>query len=700
MAKHYETNLSSFIEEERKFLDSIKAIDNWDVPDWGTINWLPHRGTMHTLAFTQWVPGKKRTDPLPPDFSEFCKALIVYIQRTKKTGFMAINKYLTACKRLYSVMKERSETSPTQLTRWHFERCVELLIESNYKNLYDAAISLQLIASIIDLKGLTQTRIEFKHTIKISSSRHDYIPLSDLGSDDVRKNDEKLPSYESLKAYAICTNNPTSDQEEIILRTIDLLIVMGQRINEVTLLPYDCWVEQPILSKKGAQVKDGHGNVIIKTGIRYYAEKKFESRVHWLADQDIPFARRAVQRLKILTEPIRKVAKFQEENPNRVWDIDPDQILNDTFVAQYMDDLNFQYLNIRIRKKGIPLIKFDKINLGRKGHEGYGYNRMYYYRAGDVEDWIKKKFLKNDVHIQLKERVSNGFRTVLKTSDLLCIRFSGAFNTREVTLFNKLCPGRINVAEINQALGANTRVKSIFEKRGLTEADKSRIELTSHQPRHWRNTLYELAGMSNVQQALAMGRQRLDQNATYQHTSILERTQSHKEFLSFNSPAEKVQFLHNGIRERKIQGEITELYHKLKIEKGKELAESFLATHANAIHLTPFGGCTHDFSQAPCPKHLQCWNGCSHLHRTNTPGESERIVEQIELSKLALEAMKKESDGEYGADVWTKDLENKIENMQKALDTKPSDKPIKVFPNGKPVTLDISQRKGSSVSEK
>jgi hypothetical protein len=170
--------------------------------------------------------------------------------------------------------------------------------------------------------------------------------------------------------------------------------------------------------------------------------------------------------------------------------------------------------------------------------------------------------------------------------------------------------------------------------------------------------------------------------------------------LSFNTPSEKIQFLHRGIREKQIQGEITDLYHKLKNEKGKELAESFLATHATAIHLTPFGGCTHDFSQAPCPKHLQCWNGCSHLHRTNTPGESERLKEQIELSKIALEEMKKESEGEYGADVWINDLETKIKSMQKALELNANEKPLKVFPDGKPFTLDISQRKGSSVSEK
>lgn len=220
--------------------------------------------------------------------------------------------------------------------------------------------------------------------------------------------------------------------------------------------------------------------------------------------------------------------------------------------------------------------------------------------------------------------------------------------------------------------------------------------MTSHAPRHWRNTLYELAGMSNVQQALAMGRQNIDQNPTYQHTTLKERTSFHKEFLAFNSPAENVKFIHEGIRKKQILGDLTDTYHFLKETKDLNSAESFLKTHALAIHLTPFGGCTHDFSQSPCTKHLQCWNGCSHLHRTNTPGEKERIEEQLELSKLALSKMEEDAD-EYGQTVWKEDLLRKIANLEKGLQIIVTDSPTAVFPDGKPFTLSIHERKTSSV---
>lgn len=246
-------------------------------------------------------------------------------------------------------------------------------------------------------------------------------------------------------------------------------------------------------------------------------------------------------------------------------------------------------------------------------------------------------------------------------------------------------------------MGAVPGVESIFDRRKLTEADGSRIILTSHQPRHWRNTLYELAGMSNVQQALALGRQRLDQNPVYQHTTLAEKTAVHQDFMAFSHPAEKINFLHSGIKNKKIHGEMTDTYHGLLEEKGKDKADAFLSTHALAIHITPFGGCTHDFSQAPCTKHLQCWNGCSHLLRTHLPGETERIEEQLQLTQRLAEKMRADADGAYGSERWIQDIENKIAHLQKALEMPPGDSPTPVFPDGEPVTIPEHLKKGSSV---
>ena len=324
-----------------------------------------------------------------------------------------------------------------------------------------------------------------------------------------------------------------------------------------------------------------------------------------------------------------------------------------------------------------------------------GSSQIFYskkYKAGDIEKVLLESKLA-DKNVLIKSE-----KTILKTSQLLAIRFDGAFRFKRNSNTFKVYPGKINLKEINNALGVIDSYESIFERRNLTEADGSKIRLTSHQPRHWRNTLYELAGMSNVQQALALGRQNLTQNKAYQHTTYKERTKLHQEFISFNSVNEKVHFLHEGIRNKSILGEITNTYHKLKKETGLNQAEDFLKTHGLAIHLTPFGGCTHDFSQSPCLKHLQCWNGCSHLHRTNTPGETERIKEQLKSSEEALAKMKKDLGDNAKNSKWIFDLKKKVENLKKASVLKLGEaKQLQLFPDGIEITTPNYKKRNSSV---
>ncbi|WP_260627502.1 hypothetical protein [Pseudomonas protegens] len=173
--------------------------------------------------------------------------------------------------------------------------------------------------------------------------------------------------------------------------------------------------------------------------------------------------------------------------------------------------------------------------------------------------------------------------------------------------------------------------------------------------------------MSDVQQALALGRRRLDQNVYYQHSTIEENTATHQDFLAFSSYYERIDFLHTGIREKRIQGALTSSYHSLLLERGIVTAEAFLTVHATALHVTPFGACIHDFSQAPCPKHLQCWNGCSHLHLMGTPSERANLESQAEHLTTAIAIMRDVGAGEAGSDLWLADQEDKLNNLKNVL---------------------------------
>lgn len=310
--------LGDFVTREQALFHSLPISTPWASSLWGVGGWLPQRGKQNTLTFETHRQALEKTGypspakgPLPLVFQDFNKALIVYLQRTRSLKFSMVAAYNIAIRRIYNPLFERGVSDPTQLTRDDFDRVVVFLRQSGYKNLYDAVSHLQVVAETIDSLQLTEIAIHFEHDAKPEKRRHDYISLHDPDRTvKQRKSDEKLPSREAMEAYALCSNNPLSDSEEILLRVIDLLIATGQRGNEVAVIPLDCWVERPIKGTTGEVVVDANGKRLIECGIRYFAEKHFQSRIHWFAESDVPLARRAVKRLKLLTQEQREIAKM------------------------------------------------------------------------------------------------------------------------------------------------------------------------------------------------------------------------------------------------------------------------------------------------------------------------------------------------------------------------------------------------------
>lgn len=691
-------SLEGFITQEQAIFQSLPISTSWASSAWDVGSWLPQRDNQHALTFETHRQALEKTGypappkgPLPFTFQDFNKALIVYLQRTRNLKFSMVAAYNIAIRRLYNPLFERGVSDPTMLTRGDFDRVVGFLRDSGYKNLYDAISHLQVIAEMIDNLQLTEIAIHFEHAAKPEKRRHDYISLHDPDrAVKQRKSDDRLPSREAMEAYAVCSNNPLSDGEEILLRVIDLLIATGQRGNEVAVIPYDCWVERPIKGATGKVVTDAHGKPLVECGIRYFAEKQFQSRVHWFAESDVPLARRAVERLKMLTHEQREIAKWQEDHPGRLWDYSPQKAMTQDEVLSWigLSENRDTYRNLRqyLSRNGIAPCRAPgrKTNLSR-------------YLAGDIERFLVPKLRD---HAALIENAGGSLRVVLKTSETLAIAFDGQFRLggREANVFRAI-PRRVTLRDINHALGSDDKYASVFSRRSLTESDGAPIKLTSHQPRHWRNTIYQLTGMSDVQQALALGRKRLDQNTYYQHTSIEENTAAHQDFLAFNSHHERIDFLHAGIRDRRIQGALTDSYHALLVTKGTTTAEAFLTVHATALHVTPFGGCIHDFSQAPCPKHLQCWNDCSHLHLLGTPSEKKNLQQQAERLSQAILIMRDAGDGEAGSDTWLADQEHKLNNLQSALSRDTGVGLHQVFPSGHPVTIPETSKRHSSVSD-
>lgn len=691
--------MKSFIKSQKQYANEQIPSINWMDNRWDVSSWLPTRDIHKYIDFSsiksKLNPDVKIDQPVSAEYTNFMKSICVYLYRKRRTGYMSIRNYINELRRMYSlVMSPRNETDPLLLTKWHFERLLQTRKEENYKNLYDSAANIKLIADTLDNLCLFKMKIDFEHGLKLNNQYNSLRKRSP--KDDKKRNEDKIPSFEFFQAYAYCTNNPINDNEEILLRTIDLLIALGQRGNEITVIPYDCLVEKYNYSDSGEIIKDGHGNPIMTYGIKYFGEKNFDSKIHYLSDIDWPFAKRAIDRLKILTQEAREIAEFQENNPDRLWNIDPNSIITDDELFEILNFSSVKNLQYFLDRNGVKSVFEDQNPNRLHTASGRRVTKRLHYSAESIEQLL---FKNKPNHFDF--RVMNGSKpeTVLKTSEILSIRFDGAFQFKKRGAhLKKTFPHRTKLKELNGAIGASIESESIFERRNLTEKDGSKLMATSHCFRHWRNTIYQLTGMTDVQQALALGRNDISQNKYYQHETLKEKTENHRNFLRFSNSQEKTNYLQDGIKNGTIKGSITDLYKKIRKEQSSTDADEFLCTHASSLHITPFGGCTHDFSQNPCLKHLQCWNGCSHLHRIGTESETTRLKDLL----ANLEKLKSKQDEELLAgSVWESDLNSKIINLKKALNEKVpnnQEKPVQVFP-GSRYMLNLGKDRTSSVKD-
>ena len=674
--------IEKFIKNQKEWLEQSNYGIDWSSDKWITTQWLPHRGLDRGISFKVIRSSQENTpaagSSIPSEILDFFKALIVYMQRKRDSGFIATKNYVMELRRLYSlIMFSRNEDSPMNLTFWHFNELLETRKRDNYKNIYDAAVNIKLIADTIDSLNLLESSVDFEHLCKPEKSYYRIDRLSKI-DDDNHRDDTKMPSMQAFEAYAYCSNNPISENEEVLLRTIDLLIAMGQRGNEVTCIPLDCWTESETYDDSGEIVKDSQGNPIKSYGIRYFAEKQFKPRIHYLSDYDVPFAKRAIERLKTLTEETRSVAKWQESNPGKIWNFES-EIINDDLLISILRFKTVKNLHLFLKRNEIPVI-IEDTNPYRDPPSN-GQRRII------KRNWYNVRHLDEKLNYLVPDHndfgvIMNGKKeTILKTSEILSIGFEGALSikNRRENIY-KIRPRRLSIRDLNNALGTTKISKSIFDVRELTEANGDRIKLSTHSFRHWRNTIYHLTGMTDVQQALALGRQDLSQNPYYQHTTLKEKTEKHRLFHLFNSSNEKLSYLKNGIKKGSISGPLQAVYTKIKREQNSETAEEFLNTHANALHITPYGGCTHDYSQSPCTKYLQCWNGCLHLHRTGNPEETKRLNELRKTLEISLVKIKLEQSN---ATKWVMDLETKIENLKNAINLEAAGGSLQVFPNGR-----------------
>jgi hypothetical protein len=119
-------------------------------------------------------------------------------------------------------------------------------------------------------------------------------------------------------------------------------------------------------------------------------------------------------------------------------------------------------------------------------------------------------------------------------------------------------------------------------------------------------------------------------------------------------------------------------------EHGDDDAFAYLAAEADGLHATPYGFCLSSFTVDPCPKHLECFNGCRHLGRTDNPEETRSLEKLRERTEATLAAAVRSNAVTAGHRNQVAHAKRLLEGIDRILATPAGEAP---FPNG----LDLSE---------
>lgn len=236
---------------------------------------------------------------------------------------------------------------------------------------------------------------------------------------------------------------------------------------------------------------------------------------------------------------------------------------------------------------------------------------------------------------------SNG-NSVLEVEDALFViekyKLTGASKTRtnDYSLLTDKSFSRWLTGE-SRYVGTGNSGDSVFSRLGITDPDTGEIaKFTSHDIRHWLDTLYSEGGMSEEAIALLFNRTK-SQNATYDQTSSKTRLEN----------------LRNAIREGKALGYAVDMYKQIA-EYSREDAEQYLMAHTLMINIMPHGVCSHSWGLSPCPNQHSCFAGscaesddnkvCEHFNiDLNNQEQIDQIFRIERETTLSLDFMPKSS---------------------------------------------------------
>lgn len=607
-------NLDAFISMCRTKLTIFGADlqfddDTWDVTEAANRRALNCKETISFHAMTK-ERGQTPTAPMSEPFKSFAKAYIRYMHGLRP--IKSIFQRLGGLRVLERVMLDSGAIAePTSLTRDTFNRASQILAERYGRSAaYSQGNQLQKLAEFLDAQGLVAVPLRWKNSLRSPRDNDRVGPEFD------RARSKKLPSASALNAIAQIYRMADCPQDIIVTGVCAILSAMPSRISEVCHLEAVCEVRESIT-----------GSDAPAFGLRWRPAKGGEAMVKWCTTSMADVVEEAVRRIRAVTEPAREIARWYESHPGQL------------YLPARLEHLRSE---ARLTLEQVNEIVFveeepDKTKAYNSGKSWCNERGIKIARGHARPEEACPTVAFEDVQRAVLRMLPRGFPFANKETGL---RYSNALlvaRRNELATARRTSSGIVELIDISairvRLAGSPGNPPNIFQRHGFTEEDGSVMRITTHQFRHYLNTIAQSGGLSELDIAKWSGRVNVAQNATYNHVSDRDVLALVREAIGDDT---------------KMFGPLAKMPAKALIPR-----DEFSRLKVQTAHTTEFGYCIHDFTMLPCQIHRDCMN-CDEQVCIKGDRPKEVAIRHCRdtTRELLAEAISNDKDGAFGASRW------------------------------------------------
>jgi hypothetical protein len=607
-------NLGEFIRFARGILGGYPEIRSWEDDSWdltGVVSWRGRgNGRARAVFSSHDGVGRIASDYMSQPFLDFAKAYFLYSNATSSTKTYVVR--LAALRALEKALAGTHETPNVCLATPAAFNIASGHIKERFSEGagYRVGRALEAIGKFLVDKRLVVSPFQWRSPIKRDQDKNRVGPEAD------RRRTEKLPTEAALDALPRCFRVAEAEVDLLVTSVAALFCCAPDRSAEVMTLPVDCEIE---LERDGERAY----------GLRWWPAKGAEPRIKWIVPGMVQVAKEALARLRAVTEKAREVAAWYESNPGRLYLPSEAEHLRGKgdLSAKDLEDLLGGY-----ERQTAAWLRLNKVPCFTL--PGRGTSLFTSFEA------VEKAIL---------AMLPPGFPVFDETTG---ITYSKALM---VTQRNQFHPTKRPYPHVIERFGTNRmnfhlgscreRSLSLFARLGFQEPDGGPIELTTHQFRHWLNTLAQRGGLSQVDIAKWCDRVDIRQNQAYDHMTSHELVEMTRGMTK---------------EDPKLFGPLGELAMRSPLSR-----DEFMQLEFPTAHTTEIGFCVHDFTMLPCQKHRDCINCSEHVCVKGDARKTQRIMEQLEIAEEQLKrATEARADGYFGADRWAEHHRATVERLR------------------------------------